>query len=959
MSKAPKLSIVIPTYNRADMLRQCLDSMQHAPADCEIVVLDNASPDSTPQLVKEFMDRDPRIRTIRHPQNLGPMANFEKALAAGTGEYLCMICDDDLFLPGNFDKKLKILDTHPEIGMVYSQWYNMDVNGNIQGVVMWPGILNYPYIGSRNEFQDLLPASYLFIQTAVIRRSLYEQVGGFETREDMTAGFDWEFLLRYCYHTKTAFINEPTVCIRTHEASFTESHCRKRGQFARGRVAIWRKWLVENDNPPVLDEAMWNRMANAFIPDLQHEFGNDIDTINGYIHQLEEIKRDSVDKVSRIFLSHLSSRGKESPEPTSTPKPASAAKAESMPAPSHDPNDLNKDDWRWDEIYGRVDLASIPNHFYNFTAMPFLAKYLQKAAELCPPGGRVLEPGIGFGYGAIWMSMRGAHAEGIDYSPPIVERAKRINEMLGGRAEFRYGDMFKLKECVQGIFDVTLHQGCLEHFSDGEIQEILRQQLEVSRRVVFSVPSINYPFEREFGNERLMTVEQWGDILKEFDIKLLSYYGDPALGGQEHVMGVLRGVSSANSAEKNGYVPLGIPELASADAFGDRAVTAIRHTDSAQPAIIWNAPLFDPSGYAEEARGFLLALDNAGYYISAQPIKWNDRVANLPMEQEGRLRAMTFKQPQPGSIHVSHILPPHFTRRSDAKINVGRTMFETDRIPAEWADACNMMDRIWVPSEFNRETFIRGGVRENLISIVPGTLDVTSYNPKCDALKIEGARGYNFLSIFDWSLRKGWDVLLRAYIEEFSASEDVSLIIKTHSSLGYNMDMLSHSIAKFIQEDLHRDLNDIPDLIIQATDIPATLMPNLYAAADCFVMPTRGEGWGRPFMEAMAMAKPVIGTNWSGNTAFMNAGNSYLLDYKLVDVPEAGWKEAATFKGHRWADPDVSHLRQLMRQVFLNRKEGAKVGKQAREDIAERFSYSAVSKIINAELHSQGMLAAA
>lgn len=311
MTNVPKLSIVIPTYNRAELLRECLTSMQHAPADCEIVVLDNASPDNTPQLVQEFAVKDSRIRSIRHDQNLGPMVNFEKALAAGRGEYICLTCDDDIFLPGNFDKKLRILDTHPEIGLVYSQWYDMDIHGNIQGVVMWPGILNYPYIGTRNEFLDLLPASYLYMQTAVIRRSLYEKIGGLDMREDMTAGVDWEFLLRCCYHTKTAFINEPTVAIRTHEQSFTESHCRKQGQFARGRIAIWRKWLVENDNPPVLDDQLWNRMANAFIADLQHEFGNDVDTINSYIHQLEEMKRDSVAKISIQFNAQFTAEPKQ------------------------------------------------------------------------------------------------------------------------------------------------------------------------------------------------------------------------------------------------------------------------------------------------------------------------------------------------------------------------------------------------------------------------------------------------------------------------------------------------------------------------------------------------------------------------------------------------------------------------------------------------------------------------
>src|SRR5258708_32547146 len=99
-------------------------------------------------------------------------------------------------------------------------------------------------------------------------------------------------------------------------------------------------------------------------------------------------------------------------------------------------------------------------------------------------------------------------------------------------------------------------------------------------------------------------------------------------------------------------------------------------------------------------------------------------------------------------------------------------------------------------------------------------------------------------------------------------------------------------------------------------------MPSLYRGADCYVMPTRGEGWGRPFMEAMAMGLPVIGTHWSGQTAFMNAQNSLLLDYEIVDVPEAAWRETPTYRGHRWAEPAVSHLKRLRRGAFADRAMG-------------------------------------
>lgn len=65
--------------------------------------------------------------------------------------------------------------------------------------------------------------------------------------------------------------------------------------------------------------------------------------------------------------------------------------------------------------------------------------------------------------------------------------------------------------------------------------------------------------------------------------------------------------------------------------------------------------------------------------------------------------------------------------------------------------------------------------------------------------------------------------------------------------------------------------------LVQGEDMPRAALRNLYAAADAFVLPTRGEGWGLPIAEAMAMALPVIATNWSGPTALLSADNSFAL----------------------------------------------------------------------------------
>ncbi|HLK55179.1 MAG TPA: methyltransferase domain-containing protein, partial [Chthonomonadaceae bacterium] len=373
-------------------------------------------------------------------------------------------------------------------------------------------------------------------------------------------------------------------------------------------------------------------------------------------------------------------------------------------------------------------------------------------------------------------------------------------------------------------------------------------------------------------------------------------------------------------------------------------------TSAPSVPVIWHGPLREPCGYADEARHFLFALDKAGVAVAARHTRWSDKIAELSIDRAKTLHRLMSAPNPVRAVQVCHTMPPLFQRDPKARAMVGRTMFETDRLPDGWAAACNQMDVIWAPSAFNVETFANAGVVRNKLRIVPGTIDLTPYNPNCQPLRIDGARGFNFLSVFDWTLRKGWDVLLQAYVEEFRVEEDVALILKTHSGLGYTTQQMSDMLVNYLTQTLGRDPNHIPDIILQDANIPDGRMPNLYRAADCYVMPTRGEGWGRPLMEAMAMALPTIATGWSGQTAFMNAENSLLLDYKLVDVPETGWRETPTYRGHRWAEPSVPHLRQLLRRAYEDRAGGRELGQRARAHIETHFTYGPVARILMAEL---------
>ncbi|MEP6754165.1 MAG: glycosyltransferase, partial [Chthonomonadales bacterium] len=133
--------------------------------------------------------------------------------------------------------------------------------------------------------------------------------------------------------------------------------------------------------------------------------------------------------------------------------------------------------------------------------------------------------------------------------------------------------------------------------------------------------------------------------------------------------------------------------------------------------------------------------------------------------------------------------------------------------------------------------------------------------------------------------------------------------MKVWSTNGYTSDQIFEQAQEFVKDHLQLDLTDLVTTGVVRfifDKLPRKDLLDLYRESDAFVLPSRGEGWGRPYMEAMALGIPTIGTNWSGNTAFMNEGNSFLVDYKLVPVPERGWREISAYRGHQWAEPDIA-----------------------------------------------------
>jgi glycosyltransferase involved in cell wall biosynthesis len=353
--------------------------------------------------------------------------------------------------------------------------------------------------------------------------------------------------------------------------------------------------------------------------------------------------------------------------------------------------------------------------------------------------------------------------------------------------------------------------------------------------------------------------------------------------------------------------------------------------------LVFRGAIYGGSGYADGNLELLAGLHGHRLPLQLAPIGLQeDRDRLLPPALRRDLERMQQRRLDLSRSILYQCAPaPDFDTQAEARVRIGRTAFETDSLPRGWDQKCNAMDEVWVPSHFNRESFVRGGVEERRLRVMPEGLDTRRYRPGLTPLPLPERRGFNFLSIFDWIDRKGPDVLLRAFCSAFHRDDDVALILKVHKFDAPGAD-LEEFLVHYLERELHQPLDRIPTIVLLRGLLPAADMPRLYASADAFVLPSRGEGWGRPYMEAAASQLPVLATRWSGHLDFLNDANSFLIDIEGV-VPAPLDSDREVYVGQGWAQPSWEHLARLMRQVVGDRAAAQQRARQARRDMVENW----------------------
>lgn len=311
-------------------------------------------------------------------------------------------------------------------------------------------------------------------------------------------------------------------------------------------------------------------------------------------------------------------------------------------------------------------------------------------------------------------------------------------------------------------------------------------------------------------------------------------------------------------------------------------------------------------------------------------------------------------QPPPSTTSLSYTIPQNLTR-IPAKQKMLIYNYETTILPQGWAEQMNAHASLILPSsEFSKRIFAANGVDASKMFTLHHGFDPSIYNPTIAPITIKGLDNskFKFLTVAISHWRKGYDVLLQAYIEEFKNDDSVVLIIKSGRD-PHEKPMPVHINIHDIIKQLRTTHNyKWPE--IRLIEARFDNLARLYNACDAIVLPTRTECFSLTVLEAAACNRPIITTNYGGHLDFLNPSNSSLIDYTMRYAPNAGqyWNFNPNAE---CAEPDIEHLKQLMRTVKNNYQEAQLKATKAHNEVVSKYTWTHVVQTLITEAQRRGI----
>ena len=326
-------------------------------------------------------------------------------------------------------------------------------------------------------------------------------------------------------------------------------------------------------------------------------------------------------------------------------------------------------------------------------------------------------------------------------------------------------------------------------------------------------------------------------------------------------------------------------------------------------------------GVGESVRCMARAADAAGLGTALVDLKLH---CINPQTDDSFAARLQDGNPHP--VNVFHLDPPvsrdidhhHGAAFRRGRYNIGYWAWELPEFPDAWVHHSNYFDEIWTPSRFTTEAI----AQKLPLPVLTMPHAISFPRPAGDFRRKYGLPVGKFLFLFlydlnSYSERKNPAAVLEAFRRSGLAGRGAALVIKVHN--------VPRNPADF--ERLREAAAALPGTTLITQTLTRAEVYELESACDCFVSLHRSEGFGLALAECMFLGKPVIATDWSGTTDFINANNGCPVRAELVTLDRTHGPYA---KGQTWAAPDIEHAAWWMQQLHGDAALVRKIGAAAR-----------------------------